>query len=251
MGIKKYNLKIPDKPLIKAICFDLGDTLFYNPGMPLSWAKNYKNALKIGFEKINKTFTENNFAECIKILTKYNTRTNPREIEYNSDKIFTEIMEYLKINSLEKSIIENEFFNFFHEKLVLFPDTEKVLSDIKKLDLKIGILTDAPYGMPNKFVFDVMKPIDKYIDIMLSSVDVGYRKPNSKGYELLAKELNVNVHEMIYIGNEEKDIIGANNMGIMSILINRTKEKIDFGENYQFENLESMWKKIKEEMMIV
>jgi len=38
---------------IKAIGFDLGDTLVYS-GQPLNWSNNYKNALEKGFYSINK-----------------------------------------------------------------------------------------------------------------------------------------------------------------------------------------------------
>jgi putative hydrolase of the HAD superfamily len=240
--------KMSPKPLIKAICFDLGDTLFYSSGMSLSWTKYYKIALEKGFDKINKRMTENDYIECSKILAKYNTRINPREKEYDSEKIFNEIMAYSKINTSERNIIEKTFFDFFNENQTPFPDTEEVLKEIKKTNLKIGILTDAPYGMPKKYELDKIKPIEKYIDTIISSVEVGYRKPNIKGYEILAKELNVETNEMVYIGNEEKDIIGANNAGIISILINRTEEELNFGEKYQFMNLEAMWEKIREEI---
>jgi hypothetical protein len=42
---------------IKAVCFDLGDTLIYSE-QPLSWSDNYKNALEKGFNSINKKPTE-------------------------------------------------------------------------------------------------------------------------------------------------------------------------------------------------
>jgi putative hydrolase of the HAD superfamily len=234
---------------IKAMCFDLGDTLIYNSGMPLSWANYYKTALEKGFAKINKILTNENYIMCSNILAKYNTRINQREVEYKSEKIFNEIKEYLKLSSLKKKIIEKEFFKFFQEKQQLFFDTEKTLIEIKKLEMRTGILTDVPYGMPKKLLMEDIKPIKKYIDIVLSSVDVGYRKPNVSGYKLLAKKLCVKEEEMIYIGNEEKDIKGANESQAISILINRTDNKVNYGEKYQFKDLETMWKKIKEEII--
>jgi FMN phosphatase YigB (HAD superfamily) len=43
----------------------------------------------------------------------------------------------------------------------------------------------------------------------------------------------------------EKDIVGANNAGITSILINRTDKIINYGEKYQFKNLRKMWDYLK------
>jgi putative hydrolase of the HAD superfamily len=229
---------------IKAFCFDLGETLIYS-GHPLSWADNYKNALEKGFNSINKIADENDYNNCIKILSKYNTRINPRENEISSEIIFDEIMEILDINLSEKSILENEFFEYFSQDNKIYDDTEEVLKDIKKHNFKTGILTDVPYGRVKGFIAEEIKPINKNMDIILSSVDVGYRKPNIIGYKMLAEKLGIGINEMVYIGNEEKDIIGANNTGILSILINRTDKKINYGEKYQFKNLKEMWQYIK------
>ena len=55
----------------------------------------------------------------------------------------------------------------------------------------------------------------------------------------------INIKEMIYVANEEKDIIGANNAGMISVLINRTTEFINYGEKYQCKNLNEMWNTVK------
>ena len=229
---------------IKAISFDLGDTLVYY-GQPLNWSNNYKNALEKGFYSINRISTEYDYNNCIKILSKYNTRINPRENEINSDQIFNEIMGILKISKSEKEIFEKEFFGYFLQDNKIYDDTEEVLDDIKKHNLKTGILTDVPYGRVKGFIAEEINSINRNVDIILSSVDVGYRKPNITGYRLLAKKLGIETNEMVYIGNEEKDIIGANNAGMLSILINRTDKKINYGEKYQFKNLKEMWNFVK------
>jgi putative hydrolase of the HAD superfamily len=229
---------------IKAIGFDLGDTLVYS-GQPLNWSNNYKNALEKGFFPINRIPTEYDYDNCIKILLKYNTRINPRENEVSSDRIFNEIMEILEISTSKKDIFENEFFGYFLQNNKIYDDTEEVLEDIKKCNLKTGILTDVPYGRVKGFIAEEINTINKNMDIIISSVDVGYRKPNITGYRMLANKLGIETNEMIYIGNEEKDIIGANNAGMLSILINRTDKKINYGEKYQFKNLKEMWQFVK------
>jgi len=230
---------------IKAICFDLGDTLICSENQ-LSWTNNYKNALEKGFNSINKKPKEDEYNNCIEILKKYNTRINPREYEISSSQIFNEIMELMKLNIKEKNIIEKYYFDYYMKNNKAFDDTEEVLEDIKNNNLKIGILTDVPYGSIKVVTDDINKiKNNKIIDVILSSVEIGYRKPNKNGYILLSKKLGVQTDEMIYIGNEEKDITGANNTGIISILINRTDKEINYGEKYQFKNLLDMWHFVK------
>lgn len=48
-----------------------------------------------------------------------------------------------------------------------------------------------------------------YIDLILTSVDVGYRKPCKEGFLKTAECFNILPNEMIYVGDEEKDIVGA------------------------------------------
>ena len=65
---------------IKAICFDLGETLIYS-GHPLNWSNHYRDALEKGFCAINIVPTDIDYSVCLEILTKYNTRVNPKMSE--------------------------------------------------------------------------------------------------------------------------------------------------------------------------
>ena len=80
-----------------------------------------------------------------------------------------------------------------------------------------------------------------FVDTAFTSVDIGYRKPNSAGYLKLLDSLEVSPNEMMFIGDEEKDIIGANKLGIVSVLINRSKEIKNFGQDYTLESLNGLF----------
>ena len=78
---------------IKAIGFDIGETLV-NYNMPLSWSASYKDAIKFMCKENDLSFSEDRFLKAKKVLEKYNTRINPREV--TSDDIFSEIFEEWK-----------------------------------------------------------------------------------------------------------------------------------------------------------
>lgn len=57
--------------------------------------------------------------------------------------------------------------------------------------MKTATLSDVPYGLEIKYALEDISSIIDYIDLPYTSNDVGYRKPNVKGLQMIAKELGV------------------------------------------------------------
>ncbi len=221
---------------IKAIGFDIGQTLIqYNK--PLNWKSLYRPALEQVLSKCNIPITEDRILKGVDILSKYNTRINYREYEVSSDMIFTEILNRWDVDVEIINDVKSGFYLFFQQEAHPFEDAIELLTLLKNKEVKIGLLTDVAYGMDNIYSLSDIKDISKYIDIALTSVDVGYRKPNERGFQLLLKGLNVTPEEMMFVGDEEKDIKGANDVGICSVLINRDSIIKDYSQQHTISNL--------------
>ena len=82
--------------------------------------------------------------------------------------------------------------------------------------------------MDNEFALADINEIKDYIQYPVTSNDVGLRKPNTKGLLFLSEKMNIPLSQMVMVGDEEKDIICANNAGVYSVLINRSEEYKDF-----------------------
>ena len=52
--------------------------------------------------------------------------------------------------------------------------------------------------------------------------------------------MNVLTSEMIFVGDEKKDVECAENAGAVSVLINRDKEEKNFGQNYVIRELKEV-----------
>ncbi len=76
-----------------------------------------------------------------------------------------------------------------------------------------------------------------YFDLTLTSNDIGFRKPNIKGLRTIADKFGIAPEEMVYVGDEEKDIICANNGGAVSVLIDRKRKGSQFGQKYKIHSL--------------
>ena len=226
---------------MKAIGFDLGRTLVEYENIPLSWKSLYREALIDAINRCNSNIDDNKIAIGEEILLKYNTRENYREIEVSADVIFSEILVKWKLNKeTNLAIVKETFFSYFQRNVKLYEDTISTLKILKEKGVKIGVLTDVPYGMDKKLVLFDIENFKEYVDIVLTSVEVGYRKPNPQGFIQLSKELAVDLNEIIYVGDEKKDIIGANSLGIYSILINRTNNDIKYGQKKTIKKLSNL-----------
>lgn len=224
---------------IKAIGFDIGGTLV-NYNKPLNWSASYEDAIKYMCDKNNIDFTKERFEKAREVLTKYNTRVNPREEEFSSNIIFGEIFESWNQNKRKLKSAKKSFYEFFQRETYIYDDAKVLLQYCNENNLKCCVYTDVAYGMDDEFSLKDIEEIKEYISLKLTSVNVGYRKPNKKGFEIMLEKLKCSPEEMIYIGDEEKDILGAQNLGINTILINRDDEIKLYNQDYMVSNLKKV-----------
>ena len=224
--------------ILKAIGFDLGNTLLSYGNTPLSWQSRYKEALNLVANNCGLRINKELLSEGERILTKYNTRLNEREEEVTADRIFGELLDQWGLPKQRYLKIAKEtFFEYFQKDSVLYDDVVPVFRHLQKQGVKIGILTDMPYGMDKEFLEHDLQPISGYVDSVLTSVEVGFRKPNVQGYMDLSRRLGTEPLEMAYIGDEEKDIIGSNNAGMYSIFIDRNDLCAKYGQKRSIKRL--------------
>lgn len=220
-------------PRCSAIGFDLGETLLTYAEAPLNWVTLYRPALMKVASALETVVTETQINAAESVLASYNTRLHPRIQEVTSEEIFSQALRTWPVNSVQarEGAIE-AFFGFFQQSLRAYDDTLSVLHLLRSRGVSIGILTDVPYGMPREFVRRdlAVTGVAPLIDVLLTSVEVGFRKPAPAGFHRLASALEVDATEMIYVGNEPKDIAGANAAGMASVLIDREKKGARLGQ---------------------
>ena len=224
---------------IKAVTFDIGQTLVYYP-FPLNWSELYRPAFESIAKKHKLNISENEYAHIENVLRKYNTRINPRDVEVSSETIFTEILKGTNVPKEYLSMIKNDFYVFFRRDIRIYPDAEETLRELKSKNILIGTFSDVAYGMDNSYALEDIKPLLKYIDFPFTSNDAGFRKPNKKGLEILADKMNIATSEMIFVGDEQKDIDCAKNAGAIAVLINRDDRQKHFGQEHTVKELKEL-----------
>ena len=225
--------------MMKAIVFDIGQTLVeYNK--PLNWSKLYRPAFESIADKCGYTFSDSHYKHALRVLSQYNTREYPRDYEVTSDRIFSEILSGMDIPMKDIEQVKLHFYSYFRQDASLFPEVEKTLKRLSDKGILLGTLSDVAYAMDNVYALEDIRSIIKYIDYPLTSNDVGYRKPRAEGLKLLAEKMKIDIKEMVFVGDEEKDMLCADNAGVYSVLINRSNEIKNYGQNKEIKSLDEL-----------
>lgn len=229
--------------MIKVIGFDIGGTLMEYKDMPFCWLDYYENALDTAAEKL--PLTDEQKARTLEILRSFNPKVNYREVDYTPEHIFKAACADWKFE-YDLGRVIGEFFAAFNLTAYIYPDTIPVLDKLKSAGYKTAALTDVATAMPDELHKSYFPELMPYFDLYVSSVSCGWRKPNPKGLNDIAEHFDIAPCEMIYIGDERKDIECAHRFGCKGILIDRRNRDAQFGQDFTITDLNGLQKIISQ-----
>ncbi len=105
----------------------------------------------------------------------------------------------------------------------LFPDTLPALRLLKGRGVPMGIISNYA-----KTLLDLLIQfkLDSYFDFVIISANEGVAKPNPIIFQIGLEAAGVMASEALYVGdNLMDDVVGANNVGMDALLINRPGRK--------------------------
>ncbi len=203
---------------IKGILLDIDNTLYdyescheFAMDKCRQWLKNHFN--------INEDSFNSAFKESRKII---NQRLIHTAASHNRLLYFQLTLEKLKINSLDYSLkLYNCYWDNFLTYINPFQGIEYIF---QKYNGKICFVTDLTAQIQHRKIARL--DLAKYTNYIVTSEESGCEKPSQTIFKLALEKLNLKAKEVCMIGdNFEKDILGAANLCIQSIWLNRTKTK--------------------------
>ncbi len=240
---------------IKLIGFDLDDCLFDSTGLSeRARIKGLDAMINLGLN-IDKVKAVQILKE---IVAEYGSNSSKhynyfiRRLNQMEDNI-----EYISYNDRYK-FIAAAVMAYHAEKvnsIMLYDDVEESLNKLKELSIKTAVITD---GIPIKQYEKILRlNIDKLIDLVVISDEIGIKKPNPELFNYCLKKFGVKGRETIYVGDRiDKDIIPANLNKIYSVYLHRggkynnyNREAIvkgDIKPNYEISNLNELFDIIEE-----
>ena len=151
--------------------------------------------------------------------------------EVNIIDVYRDILDGYGNGILSNTILNEVAYAFreaTREYIKLYPGVTEYLVRLKKLGKKVYILSNAQrsYTYPEITMFGV----DKLVDGIMISSDIGCMKPETYLYEQLFSRFNISKEKAVMIGDSlESDVAGAKSFGIDYIhLVGANKAELFF-----------------------
>ncbi len=191
--------------VIKAIVFDMDDTLYKEKDYVVSGFKAVDDWIKEDYKKIGF------YNIAIQLFD-----SGERKF------VFNKALEKLNITYDEKLISKLiEKYRLHKPDIQLLDEADWVLSNLTN-NVKIGLISDG-YLITQERKINALKLKERFHSIILTDkLGREYWKPSQLPYEKISKELQVPHQQCVYIGdNLSKDFITAKKLNWITVYINR------------------------------
>ena len=156
-------------------------------------------------------------------------------------------------DSLDKSMknfqinpaMKNELLDLY-KILSTFSEVKEVLTELKKKDYKLAILSNGTPGLLNKLVKS--NNLEEIFDDLFSIEQVGIYKPDSKVYDMPIKKYGIKKNEVLFLSANTWDVSGGGNYGYNSVWVNRNNsifDNLDYLVKNEVKNLKGVLEIIK------
>ena len=222
---------------LRAVMFDLGNTLMHAVAPPEMWPE----IIRRGNDALIDHLCEQGFLEdCNTFVVEFNQRLRQYYAERDEKMLETSTFIVLKEMLAEKGYSDisdkairdglDAHYAYTQKNWKLEKDTIPCLDTLQLANYKMGIISNAGDDRDVQQLVENFK-ISSYFDIVLTSAACGYRKPHPRIFELALEYFNVKPEEVAMVGDTlDADVRGANQMGMYSIWITRRAILPEYGE---------------------
>jgi len=216
---------------LDVLFFDLGNTLMYFDTSPdvISMRANLALYRKLAEFGIN--VSESEFLRTFSEFTlQSNRERNETCIEQTTLQTVNQTLSYLGTQPYSEEQIKKTaeaFFSEYQGHWRLGDDTLKTLETLKKRGFRLGIISNAS-DREDVRVLMRKGSLEPFFEHVIVSAEEGFRKPHPKIFEKGLKLFRIAPEDCVMIGDTlSADILGANQLGIFSIWINRWADTVE------------------------
>ena len=197
---------------IRTIFFDIDDTL-YDSTTQANLAR--ENTIKAMIEAGLQIDEEEGFRRLNKIVEKFGSNYG-----YHLDELLKEFNYERNPRIIAAGVVAYHSTKIAY--LVPFPDTVPTLLKLRDLGYKLGVITD---GIAVKQWEKLIRlGLQHFFDVVVISEEIDKKKPDSQVFKIAAEKIGCRPEEAMMVGDRiDKDILGANRAGMITIQIMKGK----------------------------
>jgi len=215
-----------NESLIKAVTFDLWETLLFERDGASGRRSSVRcSSVAEAFNKLGVPVSTEQVSSALKRVIESLLEVWDR----NEDVSHVEQLELLvRFVSNGSLALKNEWVEelssayvspFFEVPPYLNPGAVSVLEGLAKAGKRIGLICNT--GMTPGFAlrrFLESEGVLEYFDFLAFSDEIGFRKPDSRVFHLVARKLKVDPRSVVHVGdNLRVDVLGAKSAGFKAI----------------------------------
>ncbi len=213
--------------MLKAVLFDLDDTLIDWSGFSVDWDERERELITNVFEWVNQG--PGALDDLDQLVLTFRERTRDAwEIGRNNlraphlGRVLVETLVEVGIapEHIDERLCLEAYGWGAAPGVVTFPDVPPALELLIQHDIAIGIVTNAhqPMWIRDRELAE-FGLLDYFPDCRISAADAGYLKPHPHIFEQALERLGVTAAETVFVGdNPVADISGAQGVGIKAVL---------------------------------
>lgn len=217
--------------LIKAIIFDLGETLATGK----LDAKSYRQQLLAYIRSLGYALSEKTLAKALDGMLAVMMKARRENRELTFEELYSRVLIKLGINPNEEVL--SHIHDIYAENFAVepLPGATKVLQTLHKR-YKLAVISNAMSQIPRLTLKNA--GLTKFFQLIVISRDLGIRKPDPKIFQYALEKLGVKPQEAIHVGNSmEEDVVGAKAAGIKTVWIKNKEAPIVEEPNYTINSI--------------
>ncbi len=216
--------------MLRAVIFDLDDTLIDWSGRQGDWLTHIKSCLRPIYEYLCgegrsiPSLDELAQAYLKQAHQQWEAVCPPDWVSPHQRDILGKTLESLQLDpgSLDVDELQRLYGWTLIPGVRLFQDTTHVLTTLRAQGIKIGLITNADLPMWMRDTELKILGVLEYIDVRLTASDVGHLKPHPAPFREALNRLGVTPDEAIFVGDRlQDDVAGAQTAGMRAVWVRR------------------------------
>jgi HAD superfamily hydrolase (TIGR01549 family) len=209
MGSSPSPVDGKDSWHIRALLFDAGDILYYR--------EHQGEKISAFVQELGLTY------KALPLEIKKALRDQAYQDKITNDQYYEKVLEYTGVTRPEhiergKRLLEEE-----SNETDFFEGVPETLIALKQRGFMLGIITDTALPVHVKLGWFERGGFGHVWDSIVSSKEMGIRKPNPKIYAASLRQLGIPAGQAFFVGHKKTELDGAREAGMKTIAFNYEK----------------------------